>query len=344
MKADFLLDSLEYVGDDIIYETRSDASSKKVKRKRRGGFLPSKRARIIALVAVIAVAASLLSGLFASGMIAKVSWSQNLKNMNDVMEYGYLASIAERAQNVELSDLTEYRTEYRANEHYDFYYMLLNRNVDTLRMFNAPFTNNTLRTLNKYYPVEHLGFIDDDNIYVVYKTVTPEGEQTYTYILFSREEIYMDIYEDYRKKTVIRTDRLESWNTHTEIYFVSEARDSSYYRELKVGENGLALCDIDVDFKIEFEYGGLRDTDIEKLGDHTNVYYRWYKPLTDCVMIVDFVKQVENNGDYLDVSVHDPEDLVITNIEFCEYGSETGDDNRYVMNAPDMLADLEAQS
>ena len=340
MKADFLLDSLEYVGDDLIYETRNALPSLEKYSRRSGRSRFSRRVMLIALVAVLAVVISTISGALVYGNVSKQSWHNGLKNMEDVMEYGYLASVAEKTVNTPLFALTEYRTD----EKYDFCLMLLNRNKGYGRVVDAPFENNSLKTLDKYYPVEHLGFIDDDNIYVVYKTVTPEGEQTYTYILFSREEIYMDIYEDYRKKTVIRTDRLESWNTHTEIYFVSEARDSSYYRELKVGENGLALCDIDVDFKIEFEYGGLRDTDIEKLGDHTNVYYRWYKPLTDCVMIVDFVKRVGNNRNYLNVSVHDPEDLVITNIEFCEYGSETGDDNRRVMNAPDMLADLAAQS
>ena len=344
MKGDFLLDSLEYVGDDLIYETRNVSPSRCRSVKRSGKSRFSRRAMLIALAAVLAVVISAISGALVYGNVSKQSWHNGLKNMEDVMEYGYLASVAEKTVNTPLFALTEYKTEEKTSVNYDFYFMLLNRNADTLRIFSIPFTNNTLRMLDKYYPVEHLGFIDDDNIYVVYKTITPDGEQTYTYILFSREEIYMDIYEDYRKKTVIRTDRCESWTTNTEIYFVSKARESSYYRELKVGENGLALSDIDVDFKIEFEYGGLRETDIKKLGDHTNVYYRWYKPLTDCVMIVDFVKQVENNGDYLDVSVHDPEDLVITNIEFCEYGSETGDDNRYVMNAPDMLADLAAQN
>ena len=346
MKADFLLDSLEYVGDDLIYETRNDASHENVKRKRRGGFLPSKRARIIALVAVIAVVASLLSGLFASGMIAKVSWSQNLKNMKDVMEYGYLASIAERAQNVELSDLTEYDREYDTG----FYVMVLNRNQGNSKVTTVPFTDNTLAAMNRYHPVERLGFIDDDNIYVVYKIVTDSGAWTYVYILFHREEIYMDIYEDYRMKTVIRTDRCEKWVTNTEMYFLTETLSSSDFADISAGQSARAICDIDRNFAIEFEYGGLNYTGIDdSFGEWADVCYRWYKPLTDCVIAVDFVKSVKNKKP-INISSYDPNELVISGVTYIPYGDGSNwnfcpyydDDNAKVtvINAPNLIYDL----
>ena len=94
---------------------------------------------------------------------------------------------------------------------------------------------------HRQLPIEHVKWINDDKICVVYKLKDENENEFYAYVIFVREV------ENYTKSenSMELDGEYETWRVSGEAYFVSEFLSYEDYKDVKVGDTVSKICEFD---------------------------------------------------------------------------------------------------
>ncbi len=210
---------------------------------------------------------------------------------------GTLVSEFELNKNVPLEELTVYDS-FKFIFYYGARNMIVNAGSDLF----------TLGQFNSVFPIEHIKFIDNDTICVIYKLENEIKAITYAYVLFGRKVEYIIPSE---KSNINREEGwYECWEKTGEIYFVSNVLAEKDYSKVTTGELVSKLAEIDS--------GVLFEDRFVVHGNNDNPSFLSYRLLTDGIMVI-----YAESPDGYDASEHLPElsEYTIVSKTFYPFGS-----------------------
>ena len=91
---------------------------------------------------------------------------------------------------------------------------------------------SSLYRINLIYPVEFIKQIDENNVYVVYKTLGRDNQIWYSYLFFVKNQ-----------KTA--TDTYDSWKRHGNVFYVAKALEYSDFAGIHAGSTNAEVHAVD---------------------------------------------------------------------------------------------------